>query len=199
MIAYLKGKLALKEPTHIIVDVGGVGYELKISLNTYSQIKDKENILIPTYLHTNANDGLQTLFGFTEISEKQRFLDLISISGVGPSVALMVLSSLSPEELQRAIVTEDTKTIQSVKGIGAKTAQRIVLELKDKMKKEGLMDKVLEKIPSIDTTLKNEALSALVTLGISKAMAEKTVNRILKENNNEIVLEDLIKQALKGA
>ena len=195
MITYLKGRLAFKDPTHLVVDVGGVGYEVKISLITYSQVKDKEDILIQTYLHVKEDS--HTLFGFYEQSEKKRFLDLLSINGVGPSTALMILSSLDAKELQAAIVQEDVKTIQSVKGIGGKTAQRIILELKDKMKKEGLLDKSVEIQPRFDNTLRSEALSALTTLGINKAAAEKTVDKILKEYGEEIKLEELIKQALK--
>lgn len=197
MITYLKGRLAHKDPTHVIVDVGGVGYELKISLITYAQIKDKEDILIQTYLHIK--EDAHTLFGFYEASEKKRFLDLLSINGVGPSTGLMILSSLDAKELQAAIAHEDVKTIQGVKGIGAKTAQRIVLELKDKMKKEGLLDKTLEIAPRFDNTLKIEALSALTTLGINKAAADKTIDSILREQGEEIKLEELIKQALKRA
>ncbi len=197
MITYLKGKLAYKDPTHVIVDVGGVGYEVKISLNTYSHIKDKEDLLIQTYLHVKEDS--HTLFGFYEKSEKKRFLDLLSINGVGPSTALMILSSLDAIELQAAIAQEDVATIQRVKGIGGKTAQRIVLELKDKMKKEGLLDKTVEIAPQIDNTLKNEALSALTTLGINKSAADKTINAIMREYGEDIRLEELIKQALKRA
>lgn len=197
MITYLKGKLAHKDPTHVIVDVGGMGYEVKISLNTYSQIKDKEDLLIQTYLHVKEDS--HTLFGFYEKSEKKRFLDLLSINGVGPSTALMILSSLDAKELQAAIAHEDIKTIQSVKGIGGKTAQRIILELKDKMKKEGLLDKTMEITSQVDNTLKNEALSALTTLGINKAAADKTINLIMREYGDDIKLEELIKQALKRA
>ncbi|MEO9483479.1 MAG: Holliday junction branch migration protein RuvA [Ekhidna sp.] len=195
MITYLKGRLAFKDPTHLVIDVGGVGYEVKISLITYAQVKDKEDILIQTYLHVKEDS--HTLFGFFEQSEKKRFLDLLSINGVGPSTALMILSSLDAKELQAAIVQEDVKTIQSVKGIGGKTAQRIILELKDKMKKEGLLDKSVEIKPRFDNTLRFEALSALTTLGINKSAAEKTVDKILKEYGDEIKLEQLIKQALK--
>ncbi|MEQ9405431.1 MAG: Holliday junction branch migration protein RuvA [Cyclobacteriaceae bacterium] len=197
MITYLKGRLAHKDPTHIIIDVGGVGYEIKISLTTYSQVKDKEDLLIQTYLHIK--EDAHTLFGFYEASEKKRFLDLLSINGVGPSTALMILSSLDAKELQTAIAQEDIKTIQSVKGIGGKTAQRIVLELKDKMKKEGLLDKTIEIAPRVDNTLRSEALSALTTLGINKSAADKTISLILKEYGEEIKLEELIKQALKRA
>lgn len=195
MITYLKGRLAYKDPTHVVIDVNGVGYEVKISLITYSQIKDKEDILIQTYL--NIKEDAHTLFGFYEKSEKRRFQDLISITGVGPSTALMILSSLDANELQTAIASEDVKTIQSVKGIGAKTAQRIVLELKDKMKKEGLLDKSFEIQPVLNNTLRDEALSALTTLGINKSVAEKTVLSIMKEKGEELKLEELIKLALK--
>ncbi|MBC6427026.1 MAG: Holliday junction branch migration protein RuvA [Ekhidna sp.] len=195
MITYLKGRLAFKDPTHLVVDVNGVGYELKISLTTFSSVKDKEDILIQTYLHVK--EDAHTLYGFYEQSEKKRFLDLLSINGVGPSTALMILSSLDAKELQSAIVQEDVKMIRSVKGIGEKTAQRIILELKDKMKKEGLLDKNLQIQSQIDNTLHSEALSALTTLGINKSIAEKTVNKILKEYGEEIKLEELIKQALK--
>jgi holliday junction DNA helicase RuvA len=195
MITYLKGKLAHKDPTQLVIEVAGIGYEVKISLTTYSHIKDKEDILIQTYLHIKEDS--HTLFGFYEASEKQRFLDLLSINGVGPSTALMVLSSLDARELQAAIANEDVKTIQSVKGIGGKTAERIILELKDKMRKEGLLDKSVEIQPRFDNTLRSEALSALTTLGINKSSAEKTVNLILKEYGDEIKLEELIKFALK--
>ncbi len=195
MITYLKGKLTYKDPTHLVVDVGGMGYEVKISLITYSQVKDKEDILIQT--HLVVKEDSHTLFGFYEASEKKRFLDLISINGVGPSTALMILSSLDAKELQAAIVQEDVKTIQSVKGIGGKTAQRIILELKDKMKKEGLLDKSIEIQPRSDNTLRSEALSALTTLGINKSIAEKTVDKILKDYGEGIKLEELIKLALK--
>lgn len=195
MITYLKGKLAYKDPTHLVIEVAGVGYEVKISLTTYTHIKDKEDILIQTYLHIKEDS--HTLFGFYEASEKKRFLDLLSINGVGPSTALMVLSSLDARELQAAIANEDVKTIQSVKGIGGKTAERIILELKDKMRKEGLLDKSIEIQPRFDNTLRSEALSALTTLGINKSSAEKTVNLILKEYGDEIKLEEVIKLALK--
>ena len=196
MIAYLEGQLVTKEPTHLVVDINGMGYEVKISLATYSTVKGLDRARIHTHFHVK--EDAQTLFGFAELSEKKRFLDLISINGVGPSTALMILSSLSPEELQSAILAENTGMIQAVKGVGAKTAQRIILELKDKMKKEGLLDKSLEIVPQANNTLRNEALSALTTLGINKSVAEKTIQSILKEHH-DISLEDLIKLALKRA
>lgn len=197
MINYLEGKLVVKDPTYIVVDINGLGYEAKISLSTYSALKDKDKAKVYTHLHVK--EDAHTLFGFSEESEKKRFLDLTSISGVGPSTGLMILSSLSPEELQRAILSEDVKTIQGVKGIGLKTAQRIVLELKDKMKKEGLLDKQVEIAAVSNNTLRTEALSALTTLGISKPSAEKSIDIILKQQGQQIKLEDLIKLALKRA
>ncbi len=197
MIAYLDGKLATKDPTYVVVDVNGVGYEVKISLTTFAAIKALDTCRIYTHLHIK--EDAHTLYGFFEVAERKRFLDLISISGVGPSTGLMILSSLSAEELQYAIIHDQVKVIQGVKGIGLKTAQRIILELKDKMKKEGLLDKAIEMIPQTDNTLFDEALSALTTLGISKPMAEKSVRSILKEHGHQIEIEELIKLALKRA
>lgn len=198
MINYIIGKLVVKDPTYIVVETnGGLGYELKISLATYTDIKDKETIKI--YAHFHVKEDAHTLFGFSQPSEKTRFLDLISISGVGPSTGLMILSSLSPEELQSAIANEDVKTIQGVKGIGLKTAQRIILELKDKMRKEGFIENSLDPSTPSRNTLKEEALTALTTLGIGKAVAEKSISLILKESGNQIKLEELIKQVLKRA
>ena len=197
MIAFVQGKFVEKDPTMVVVLAGGLGYELKISLNTFSEIKEKEEGKLHTHFHVKEDS--QTLFGFSQFSEKKRFLDLISINGVGPSTALMVLSSLSPSEIQQAIINEDVKTIQSVKGIGLKTAQRMVLELKDKMRKEGLLEKSNEIQLPTSNTRTDEALSALITLGIGKPAAEKTIRQIIKEYGSEIQLEELIKLALKRA
>ncbi|MDQ3394423.1 MAG: Holliday junction branch migration protein RuvA [Bacteroidota bacterium] len=197
MIAYIKGKLVYKDPTHVIIDVGGIGYQIRISLHTYSAIKDQENLKLFTYLHIKEDS--HTLFGFEQISEKDLFLDLISISGIGPSIGLMILSSLSPAEVKEAIVSEDVRTIQAVKGIGAKTAQRLILELKDKIRKDLSIDKSANISVKPHNTIKNEALSALVTLGISKVAAEKSLETILKREGNEFTLEQLIKLALKSS
>ncbi|MFT7032979.1 MAG: Holliday junction DNA helicase RuvA [Algoriphagus sp.] len=197
MITYLNGDIVEKDPTFLVMEVAGIGYEVKISLNTYGHLKDVSKTKLHTHLHIK--EDAHTLFGFHEESEKKRFLDLISISGVGPSTALMVLSSLSAEELQSAIVNGDTKTISSVKGIGLKTAQRIILELKDKISKEDLLDKAVGISLSKGNTVKNEALSALATLGINKAAAEKSIDRIMKEKDGNVSLEELIKLALKRA
>ena len=197
MIAYIKGKLVHKDPTFVIIDVQGIGYKIHISLTTYSAIKDQENCMLHTYL--NVKEDSHTLFGFSDETEKKVFLLLISISGVGPSTGLMVQSSLSASELQQAIVHEDVKTIQSVKGIGGKTAQRIILELKDKIIKEGISPDDQTSSPTGYNTVRSEALSALITLGINKNVAEKTIDKILKNSGNEVTLEELIKLALKAA
>jgi holliday junction DNA helicase RuvA len=197
MITYLNGDIVEKDPTYLVMEVGGIGYEIKISLNTYGHLKDATKTKLHT--HLNIKEDSHTLFGFHELSEKRRFLDLISISGVGPSTALMVLSSLSANELQSAIVNADTKTISGVKGIGLKTAQRIILELKDKMSKDDFLDKAVGISLNKDNTVKKEALSALSTLGINKVAAEKSIDRIMKENDGNVSLEELIKLALKRA
>ncbi|HHP7242081.1 MAG TPA: Holliday junction branch migration protein RuvA [Cyclobacteriaceae bacterium] len=197
MIGYVKGKIDTIDPTFVVVDVNGIGYTIKISLNTYSAIKEKIDCKLFTHLHVK--EDAHTLFGFHDPEERTRFLELIGISGVGPGTALMILSSLSADELQYAIVNEEVKTIQSVKGIGAKTANRIILELKDKMKKQDLLNKSLDSFPSLDNTLRNEALSALVTLGINKSEADKKIRIALKNSDGNITLEQLIKIVLKGA
>lgn len=197
MIAYIDGKLAFKDPTYLIVDVNGIGYQVKIPIGAFSNPSEGERIKILTYLHIK-EDG-HTLYGFSDATQKRIFLDLISISGIGPNTALMVLSSMNPGELQHAIANEDVRTIQSIKGIGAKTAQRIILELKDKMKKSNLVPENREFIGQPYNTLKNEALSALVTLGIPKNTAEKSIDSILKKQGDQVTLEQLIKLALKTA
>lgn len=189
--------MTYKDPTFVIIDINGVGYEVKISLNTYGQIKDQENIHLHTYLQVKEDS--HTLFGFSDPKEKELFLQLISISGVGPSIGLMVLSSLGPEEAINAILTEDVRVIQSVKGIGGKTAQRIILELKDKVGKSGNSQDTINIPISSASAIRNEALQALITLGINKSAAQKSIDKILKEKGAELSLEDLIKFALKAA
>ena len=195
MIAYLKGKLVYKDPTHAIVEVNGIGYQVGISLHTFSQIKDKEDIKLVTYLHVR--EDAHVLFGFASEAEKQMFQQLISVNGVGPSTAMVVLSYLPPDELKSAIVNEDAVALQSVKGIGGKTAQRLILELRDKLKKESM--EIASGGGIVRNTIRQEALTALVTLGIAKPAAERSVDTILKREGNAISLEQLIKQALKTA
>ena len=195
MIAYLKGKLVRKDPAHIVIDVNGIGYQVAISLNTFSEIKDQENIQLSTYLHVR--EDAHILYGFASEAEKQMFQHLISVNGVGPNTAMVVLSYLPPTELRTAIVSENTTALQAVKGIGGKTAQRLILELKDKLRKDGLEEPGKPGIPH--NTVKYEALTALVTLGIPKPAAEKSIDTVLKREGSAISLEELIKQALKNA
>lgn len=196
MIAYLKGKLVHKEPTHVLIEVNGIGYQVGVSLHTFSEIKDREDITLFTYLHVR--EDAHILFGFATESEKHMFQLLISVNGVGPNTALVVLSYLAPEELKSAILSENTAALQAVKGIGGKTAQRLILELRDKLKKEAWEE--TPGIPGIQrNTMRQEALTALVTLGISKAQAERSVDVLLKKSGGVISLEELVKQALKTA
>jgi Holliday junction DNA helicase RuvA len=198
MIAYLKGKLAYKDPTFVLIDISGVGYQVKISLQTYTQIKDEEQVMLLTFQHIK--EDAHTLYGFKEESEKKLFLNLISISGVGPNTALMILSSLSSEELEHAIIQEDVRTIQNVKGVGIKTAQRIILELKDKITKEvsGSSSIQPSAFGKTSNKIKEEALQALLTLGFPKLAAEKNIAAVLKKSASEISLEELIKASLKN-
>ncbi|MBP9925822.1 MAG: Holliday junction branch migration protein RuvA [Cyclobacteriaceae bacterium] len=196
MIAYLKGKLIHKEPTYVVLEVNGIGYQVNISLNTFSEIKDQEDLRLSTYLHVR--EDAHILFGFATDAEKQMFQYLISVNGVGPNTALVVLSYLPPSELRAAIVREDAGVLQAVKGIGGKTAQRIILELKDKFRKDPLLEDT-EKPGLVRNTMRHEALTALVTLGITRVAAEKSVDSVLKKSGNTISLEELVKQALKNA
>ncbi len=197
MITYLKGKFAETEPTHVVVDIQGMGYHVHITLNTFSEIKGKSEGLL--YTHFHVKEDHQSLYGFTSKGERAMFNALLSISGVGPSTAIMVLSSLSVPELQSAILNGDVRTIQGVKGIGAKTAQRIILELKDKIAKTDDIAPETQISSLSHNTLKAEALSALMTLGINKNAAEKSIDSILKKSEDRITLEELIKLALKTA
>ena len=167
-----------------------------ISLHTFSEIKDREDIKLATYLVVR--EDAHILYGFASDSEKQMFQLLISVNGVGPSTALVVLSYLTPDELKSAIVNEDTAALQAVKGIGGKTAQRLVLELKDKLRKEAL-EETSGIGGNLRNTMRSEALTALVTLGIGKAAAEKSIDTLLKKSGGVISLEELVKQALKTA
>jgi holliday junction DNA helicase RuvA len=196
MFAYIKGKLAHKEASMAIIEANGVGYQINIPLSTYTELKSEENCQLFTYLHVR--EDAQILFGFATQLEKIVFLDLISISGVGPSTALAALSSLSGIEIKQAIASEDLKKVQTIKGVGGKTAQRIILELKDKYQKQGLVGE-LEKNTNPYNRVREEALTALVTLGMMKASAEKTIDAIIKTKGNDIELEQLIKLALKSA
>lgn len=195
MIAYIDGKLTAKDPTFVIIETNGVGYHIRISLTTYSCLKEGERCKLLTWLHVK--EDAHTLYGFLDAAEKKLFLDLISVSGIGPNTALTMLSSMHPDELRGAILAENVGMIQSVKGIGGKTAQRVILELRDKLKKDEFGSPTPVFLSKTDNTLKNEALSALITLGIQKTAAEKSIDMILKKEGDGISLENLIKMALK--
>lgn len=196
MIAFLKGRLIQKEPSHVLIDVNGVGYHVNISLQTFSAIKDQESISL--FTHLSIREDAHVLFGFSTEAEKRLFLHLISVNGVGPSTAIVMLSFMEVEELKAAIAREDIATLQRVKGIGGKTAQRLIVELKDKLKKEVTEESGTTPL-GLHNTIKQQALSALVTLGIPRPAAEKSVDAILKKSGNNLTLEDLVKQALKNA
>jgi holliday junction DNA helicase RuvA len=201
MIAYIEGKLVHKEPAFVIIDVGGIGYQIRVSLQTYSGLPTGERCKLQTYLQIR--EDAHTLYGFLEAREKNLFLDLISISGIGSNTAMLMLSSLTTAEIKQAIVSENVKVIQNVKGIGAKTAQRVILELKDKLKKENL-DSEYATLPNASpqtatsNLAKSEALLALTTLGIPKAVAEKNLETVIKKYGSDLSVEDLIKYALKA-
>jgi len=197
MIAFLKGKLVHRDPTHVIIDVNGVGYHVNISLQTFSAIKEQENILL--YTHLSIREDAHVLFGFSSESEKKLFQQLVSVNGVGPSTAIVMLSYMNSAELKTAIVREDAVSLQAIKGIGGKTAQRVIIELKDKLKKESWEETQSPISGGEHNTLRREALSALLTLGLAKAVAEKSVDTVLKKSGNTLTLEDMVNQALKNA
>ena len=192
MITHLQGRLVEKTPTNIVIDCNGVGYFVNISLNTFSNLSDTESIKL--FIHLQVREDSHTLFGFSTKVEREIFRLLISVSGVGASIARTMLSSLTPDQVKDAIAQNDFATIQSVKGIGSKTAQRVVLDLKDKiLKVYGLND-----VSAVsNNTNKNEALSALETLGFGRKQSEKICDSIVKKDPNTSV-ETIIKLALKN-
>jgi Holliday junction DNA helicase RuvA len=189
MITQLNGRLIEKNPTSLVIDCGGVGYEVKISLNTFGTIGSEESIKI--YTKFVVREDAQLLYGFAEPIEREMFNHLVSVSGIGPNTAMIMLSSLIPEEIATAIQAEDVKTIQSIKGIGAKTAQRVIVDLKDKMLK---MTFSTENIFSSNNTNHFDALTALISLGFDKKSAEKAIDKV---SRGEESVEKLIKEALK--
>ncbi len=193
MIAYLAGKFSYKNPAAVYVDVNGIGYELNISLNTWSQIQNLKEGKLFTYLQVKEDS--HTLYGFFDTAEKEMFVMLISVSGVGAATARMMLSSMKPEEISKAILQGNARLLESVKGIGRKTAERLVLELRDKVSKQPF-DVNLS--TATGNSLQQDALNALIALGISKPMAEQSLNKIIQAEPAITQLEDLIKKALKA-
>ncbi len=197
MYAYIEGKLTDKNPAYAIIDCNGIGYMINISLNTFSKLKNKDQFRL--YTHLSIKNEATTpvgfvLYGFADETERHLFRQLISVSGVGNTTALLMLSSLSPEKLHAAIVENNAALLQSVKGIGAKSAQRIIIDLKDKLEKNKLS---AEFVSSEHNTNKDEALSALTMLGFNKVSSEKALRKIMEKQGEELPIETLIKEALK--
>ncbi len=192
MYDYISGRLVEQSPTQVIIDNQGMGYLVHISLNTYSQIKDQEAVKL--YLHFVVREDAQIFYGFADDNERKLFRALITVSGVGANTARLVLSSLTIDEAYAAITGGHVGVLQGVKGIGAKTAQRIVVDLKDKLLKTDIKS---QNVDFSDNTLKEEALSGLLILGFNKSVAAKAIDRVLKQQGADSV-EGLIKQALKS-
>jgi Holliday junction DNA helicase RuvA len=191
VITHIHGKLVEKTPTHVVVDINGVGYKIKISLQTFSALDGE---LCKLYTHLSVKEDSHTLFGFFEESERHLFRNLISVSGVGPSTAQVILSTYSPDEIIHHITTADVKAIQSVKGIGGKTAQRIIIDLKDKVAKGMPTSDLL--FDKTDNTIREEALSALLALGFAKKGAESKIDKVLRSRPEIVSVEELVKTAL---
>jgi holliday junction DNA helicase RuvA len=192
MIAFLKGRYAVKTPARVVVDVNGVGYELQVSLNTYSAIGDNTEGKLFTWLQITEN--AQTLYGFADEQEKELFLQLISVSGVGAATARMMLSGMKPEEIVKAIVQSNTRLLESIKGIGKKTAERIVVELRDKLTKQSLQN--ADTTLPVHNTSENDSLEALVALGVNRPAAAIAIKKAVSAGAETV--EDIIKQALKN-
>ena len=192
MITHLKGRLVEKNPTYVVIECAGVGYFVNISLHTFSKISDSENIQL--YTHLQIKEDSHTLYGFAENSEREIFRLLLSVSGIGSNIARTMLSSLTPFQIRDAIACGDVPTIQAVKGIGAKTAQRVILDLKDKVLKIYDIDEVSQ---NSNNTNKEEALSALEVLGFVRRQSEKAVDKVLAQDPS-LSAEDIIKHALKN-
>ncbi|GLR16898.1 Holliday junction branch migration protein RuvA [Portibacter lacus] len=193
MFAYIIGKITHKSPTDIYLETNGVGYHLHISLNTYSDIEPLNEVKLFTHFHVK--EDAQTLYGFSSNEEKNIFQLLISVSGVGPNTARIVLSALKPKEVQKAIVHEDVLSFNKVKGIGPKTAKRIILDLKDKVIKN-VDEQLISSGPNHNTD-RNEALSALIALGFPKASIEKMLDKVISGSESDLNVEQLIKEVLK--
>lgn len=196
MIAFLRGQFVQVTPARLIVDVSGVGYEVNISLHTYESISKKDNGQLHTYLHITENS--QVIFGFYTQQEKELFMHLISVSGVGASTARMMLSGMQPDEIIRAIVQGDARQLEAIKGIGKKSAERLVLELKEKLAKININNNPLGGFATAQANPYQDAIQALIALGIQKAVAEKAVDKTIKLEGAGESLEVLIKLALKN-
>lgn len=193
MIAYISGPITFKSPAYILVEAAGVGYQINISLNTFSKIEHLDQVKIFTYFHVK-EDG-QSLYGFHDAEERQIFIHLLSVSGIGPNTARVILSYMNPEEVNMAILQENVGALNAVKGIGPKTAKRIILDLKDKIAKK--QDDVASLVVTVNNTIREEALSALLALGFPKAGVQKSISQVLRSDASVSTVEDLIKKVLK--
>jgi holliday junction DNA helicase RuvA len=193
MIAFLRGVFAFKSPALVHLETGGVGYELQISLNTYSRIEHLDSGLLLTYLHIR--EDAHILYAFFDKAEKDLFIQLLSVSGVGASTARMMLSSMKPEEIARAILSGNAKQLESIKGIGKKSAERIILELRDKVGKG--REETINISSYTSNTLEQDALNALITLGIARPAAENAIKKVIHDGTGTEKIEDIIKKALK--
>ena len=191
MYEYIEGPLTEKNPAYCVIDIAGIGYSIQISLTTFSQLESHPRARL--YIHQVVREDALLLFGFFTRQEREIFRLLISVSGIGANTARMMLSSLTPEDLQQAIISGNTAVLQSIKGIGTKTAQRVIIDLRDKITREKMSGEIF---PVKDNRIKDEALSALVILGFNKGEADKVIGKILLAEKN-LPLEDLIKKALK--
>lgn len=194
MIAYIKGDLTFKSPTYVYVEAGGIGYRVNVTLNTFGKIEAMEKVKLLTHFHVKEDS--QTLYGFYEEAERSLFVHLISVSGIGPTTAQVMLSAMTPEEVRAAIISENVMAFKKVKGVGPKTAKRLILDLKDKMIKES-GDADFTITPTANNTIRQEALSALLSLQVNKIQAQKVLNKILKEQPSVNSVEDMVRLALK--
>jgi Holliday junction DNA helicase RuvA len=192
MYSHIHGKLLEKTPTYVIIDVNGIGFQIHISLNTFSEIADQE--LCKLFTHFVVREDAQLLYGFSTESERKLFRHLISVSGVGSNTARLILSAIPPSELYATITASNIAALQAVKGIGGKTAQRIIIDLKDKLEKEDFSG---ENVAFSHNTKRDEALSGLVILGFNRNVANKALDKVLKSSDAEISVEQLIKSSLK--
>jgi Holliday junction DNA helicase RuvA len=192
MYEFIKGRLTEKTPTYAVIEANGIGYLLHISLHTYSRLQENEHCCL--LVHMIVREDAMLLFGFSDAEERELFRLLISVSGVGPNTARMILSSVQPSEIAQAIAQGNAPLLQSIKGIGSKTAQRLIVELKDKLSKDLIP---YEKLPGGHNTKKEEALSGLIILGFSKMVAEKALSKVIEKEGSALPVEQLIRHALK--
>lgn len=192
MIAYVKGDFTYKSPALVHVDVNGLGYEVQISLQTFTHIQALDKGLLYTYMHIR--EDAHILYGFYEVAEKEMFVQLISITGVGAATARMMLSSMKYDEIERAIIQGNARLLESIKGIGKKSAERIILELRDKFSKQAA-ESIIS--PSVNNTLEHDALNALISLGIARPVAEQAIKKVVSKEPAPEKVEDIIKRALK--